>query len=197
MSAHHAVDARFLCRLSLLPRAKPDDDNVDLFDCVLATHHCVQDVLVVTAPSSGAEVIPFLKTYVNLPGAVAFTVLYSKLCNSAEQVNTPPPFLRKKHKISRRHKVDRLRVYSRIARNKNTSRSFFGTFRSLVPVCKMGDQIINLTGKGLPCLYLNSPPHPFPSTPPSVAKRLRCYRFVLFEITLAALSVLRWYTTSA
>ncbi|CAM9780054.1 unnamed protein product, partial [Ectocarpus fasciculatus] len=44
-----------------------------------------QDVLVVTAPSSGAEVIPFLKTYVNLPGAVAFTVLYSKLCNSAEQ----------------------------------------------------------------------------------------------------------------
>lgn len=45
-----------------------------------------KDVLVVTAPSSGAEVIPFLKTYVNLPGAVAFTVLYSKLCNSAEQV---------------------------------------------------------------------------------------------------------------
>eukprot|EP00904_Undaria_pinnatifida_P004045 jgi/Undpi1/13641/HiC_scaffold_9.g03295.m1 len=44
-----------------------------------------KDVLVVTAPSSGAEVIPFLKTYVNLPGAVAFTVLYSKLCNSAEQ----------------------------------------------------------------------------------------------------------------
>lgn len=40
----------------------------------------------VTAPSSGAEVIPFLKTYVNLPGAVIFTVLYSKLCNSAEQV---------------------------------------------------------------------------------------------------------------
>lgn len=45
-----------------------------------------KDVLVVTAPDSGAEVIPFLKTYVNLPGAVAFTVLYSKLCNSAEQV---------------------------------------------------------------------------------------------------------------
>ncbi|CBJ30232.1 plastidic ATP/ADP transporter [Ectocarpus siliculosus] len=44
-----------------------------------------KDVLVVTAPSSGAEVIPFLKTYVNLPGAVAFTVLYSKLCNAAEQ----------------------------------------------------------------------------------------------------------------
>lgn len=49
-----------------------------------------QDVLVVTAPSSGAEVIPFLKTYVNLPGAVIFTVLYSKLCNSAEQVGCHP-----------------------------------------------------------------------------------------------------------
>ena len=32
--------------------------------------------LVVTAPKSGAEIIPFLKTYVNLPGAIAFTVLY-------------------------------------------------------------------------------------------------------------------------
>tara|TARA_B100000787_G_scaffold157743_1_gene134705 strand:- start:252 stop:365 length:114 start_codon:yes stop_codon:yes gene_type:complete len=34
-------------------------------------------VLVVTAPKSGAEIIPFLKTYVNLPGAIGFTVLYS------------------------------------------------------------------------------------------------------------------------
>mgnify|MGYP002879336175 CR=1 FL=1 len=40
-----------------------------------------KDVLVVTAPGSGAEIIPFLKTYVNLPGAIAFTVLYSKLTN--------------------------------------------------------------------------------------------------------------------
>lgn len=40
-----------------------------------------KDVLVVTAPKSGAEIIPFLKTYVNLPGAIAFTVLYSKLTN--------------------------------------------------------------------------------------------------------------------
>lgn len=38
-----------------------------------------KDVLVVTA--AGAEIIPFLKTYVNLPGAIAFTVLYSKLTN--------------------------------------------------------------------------------------------------------------------
>lgn len=40
-----------------------------------------KDVLVVTAPKSGAEIIPFLKMYVNLPGAVAFTVLYSNLTN--------------------------------------------------------------------------------------------------------------------
>jgi len=36
---------------------------------------------VVTAKGSGAEIIPFLKTYVNLPGAIGFTVLYSKLTN--------------------------------------------------------------------------------------------------------------------
>lgn len=40
-----------------------------------------KDVLVVTAPNSGAEIIPFLKTYVNLPSALGFTVLYSYLCN--------------------------------------------------------------------------------------------------------------------
>jgi AAA family ATP:ADP antiporter len=47
-----------------------------------------KDVLVVTAKGSGAEIIPFLKTYVNLPGAIGFTVLYSKLTNkySREQV---------------------------------------------------------------------------------------------------------------
>lgn len=39
-----------------------------------------KDVLVVTA--AGAEIIPFLKTYCNLPGAVLFTVMYSKLSNS-------------------------------------------------------------------------------------------------------------------
>ncbi len=31
----------------------------------------------VTAPGSGAEIIPFLKTWVNLPMAIGFTVLYS------------------------------------------------------------------------------------------------------------------------
>ena len=38
----------------------------------------VQDVLVVTAPGSGAEVIPFLKT-LDLPTAVAFTVAYTQV----------------------------------------------------------------------------------------------------------------------
>jgi hypothetical protein len=35
----------------------------------------------VTAPGSGAEVIPFLKTWVNLPMAIGFTVIYAKLAN--------------------------------------------------------------------------------------------------------------------
>lgn len=39
----------------------------------------------VTAPGSGAEVIPFLKTYVQLPGAILFTVLYSKMSNKMSQ----------------------------------------------------------------------------------------------------------------
>lgn len=39
----------------------------------------LQDVLVVTAPGSGAEIIPFLKTWVNLPAAIGFTVLYAKV----------------------------------------------------------------------------------------------------------------------
>lgn len=38
-----------------------------------------KDVLVVTA--AGAEIIPFLKTYCNLPGAILFTIGYSKLSN--------------------------------------------------------------------------------------------------------------------
>ena len=36
-------------------------------------------MLVVTAPGSGAEVIPFLKTWVNLPMAIGFTVIYAKV----------------------------------------------------------------------------------------------------------------------
>ena len=33
-----------------------------------------------TAPGSGAEIIPFLKTWVNLPAAIGFTILYAKVC---------------------------------------------------------------------------------------------------------------------
>ena len=44
-----------------------------------------KDVLMITAPGSGAEVIPFLKTYVNLPGAILWTVAYSKLSNMVSQ----------------------------------------------------------------------------------------------------------------
>jgi AAA family ATP:ADP antiporter len=46
-----------------------------------------KDVLLVTAPKSGAEVIPFIKTYVNLPAAIGFTAVYSKLCDKLEQKN--------------------------------------------------------------------------------------------------------------
>lgn len=36
-------------------------------------------MLVVTAPGSGAEIIPFLKTWVNLPAAIAFTIGYAQV----------------------------------------------------------------------------------------------------------------------
>lgn len=38
-------------------------------------------MLVVTAPGSGAEIIPFLKTWVNLPMAIGFMIGYAKLVN--------------------------------------------------------------------------------------------------------------------
>ena len=41
----------------------------------------------VTAPKSGAEVIPFLKTYVNLPAAIGFTALYVKLTEALDMEN--------------------------------------------------------------------------------------------------------------
>lgn len=40
-----------------------------------------KDVLVITAPNSGAEIIPFLKTYVNLPASIGFTFAYNALVN--------------------------------------------------------------------------------------------------------------------
>ncbi|PSC70569.1 ADP,ATP carrier chloroplastic-like [Micractinium conductrix] len=55
-----------------------------MFFCILFNYTILRDtkdVLVVTAPGSGAEIIPFLKTWVNLPMAIGFTVLYTKLAN--------------------------------------------------------------------------------------------------------------------
>ncbi|KAG5175742.1 plastidic ATP/ADP transporter [Tribonema minus] len=56
-----------------------------IFFCCLFCYTILRDtkdVLVVTAPGGNAELIPFLKTYVNLPGAILFTVLYARLNNS-------------------------------------------------------------------------------------------------------------------
>jgi len=44
-----------------------------------------KDVLMITAPKSGAEVIPFIKTYVNLPAAIGFTGIYASMTNRMEQ----------------------------------------------------------------------------------------------------------------
>jgi AAA family ATP:ADP antiporter len=55
-----------------------------MFFCILFNYTILRDtkdVLVVTAPGSGAEIIPFLKTWVNLPMAIGFTILYAKLAN--------------------------------------------------------------------------------------------------------------------
>lgn len=61
-----------------------------MFFCILFNYTILRDtkdVLMITAPKSGAEVIPFIKTYVNLPAAIGFTVLYSKLCDKLDQKN--------------------------------------------------------------------------------------------------------------
>ena len=44
-----------------------------MFFCILFNYTILRDtkdVLMITAPKSGAEVIPFIKTYVNLPAAI-------------------------------------------------------------------------------------------------------------------------------
>lgn len=61
-----------------------------MFFCILFNYTILRDtkdVLMITAPKSGAEVIPFIKTYVNLPTAIGFTALYSKLCDKMDQKN--------------------------------------------------------------------------------------------------------------
>ena len=61
-----------------------------MFFCILFNYTILRDtkdVLVVTAEGSGAEIIPFLKTYVQLPASIAFTVIYAKLSNNFSQKN--------------------------------------------------------------------------------------------------------------
>ncbi|GAA0170635.1 hypothetical protein Leryth_003085 [Lithospermum erythrorhizon] len=55
-----------------------------MFFCILFNYTILRDtkdVLVVTAKGSSAEIIPFLKTWVNLPMAIGFMVLYTKMAN--------------------------------------------------------------------------------------------------------------------
>ncbi|XP_074563804.1 plastidic ATP/ADP-transporter-like [Curcuma longa] len=55
-----------------------------MFFCILFNYTILRDtkdVLVVTAKGSSAEIIPFLKTWVNLPLAIGFMLLYTKLSN--------------------------------------------------------------------------------------------------------------------
>merc|ERR1719191_2364996 len=44
-----------------------------------------KDVLIVTDPNSGAETIPFLKTYVLIPGTIVFFAVYVRLCSVCSQ----------------------------------------------------------------------------------------------------------------
>lgn len=55
-----------------------------MFFCILFNYTILRDtkdVLVVTANGSSAEIIPFLRTWVNLPMAIGFMFIYSKLSN--------------------------------------------------------------------------------------------------------------------
>lgn len=55
-----------------------------MFFCILFNYTILRDtkdVLVVTAKGSSAEIIPFLKTWVNLPMAIGFMLIYTKLAN--------------------------------------------------------------------------------------------------------------------
>ncbi|EFJ16888.1 hypothetical protein SELMODRAFT_116019, partial [Selaginella moellendorffii] len=55
-----------------------------MFFCILFAYGVLRDTkdaLVVAAKGSNAEIIPFLKTWVNLPVAIGFTVVYTKLSN--------------------------------------------------------------------------------------------------------------------
>ncbi|GFH06016.1 ADP,ATP carrier protein, partial [Haematococcus lacustris] len=66
-----------------------------MFFCILFNYTILRDtkdVLVVTAPGSGAEIIPFLKTWVNLPMAIGFTIGYAKITTVEEASQFYPLF---------------------------------------------------------------------------------------------------------
>lgn len=55
-----------------------------MFFCVIFNYTILRDMkdaLVVTAPGSGAEIIPFLKVYGVIPMAILFMILYAKMSN--------------------------------------------------------------------------------------------------------------------
>lgn len=55
-----------------------------MFFCILFSYTILRDtkdVLMITAPKSGAEVIPFIKTYVNLPVAIVRIYIYVCVCH--------------------------------------------------------------------------------------------------------------------
>src|ERR1700730_12671659 len=45
----------------------------------------MKDTLVITAKSSGAEVIPFIKVWVMFPGAILLTLVFTRLSNRYSQ----------------------------------------------------------------------------------------------------------------
>src|SRR6185369_8257200 len=47
----------------------------------------IKDALVVTAPGSGAEAIPYLKMWGVIPAAVIFMIIFSKLSNILSKAN--------------------------------------------------------------------------------------------------------------
>eukprot|EP00249_Psilotum_nudum_P024241 c29132_g1_i1 orf=436-2646(+) len=61
-----------------------------MFFCILFNYTILRDtkdVLVVTAKGSSAEIIPFLKTWLNLPLAIGFMIVYTKLANTLSKEN--------------------------------------------------------------------------------------------------------------
>lgn len=88
-----------------------------MFFCILFNYTILRDtkdVLMVTAPKSGAEVIPFIKTYCNLPVAIVSTLSCKSSCRMNQSIEIecrgPYPYLFATHvcySLLRRHRVSR------------------------------------------------------------------------------------------